>query len=308
MAMVSTLIFAKSRVDYDLSGRPPKNPSYNPQSAETTSPRTNNATAPNIADDMTSPLNDINNYNIDSGGAHTNHPKISNFATAVEAKTSGMMDAFKKVPFIGKVVGLATIGATASQAYDEFTQGNYAKSALTMTSAIDVSGASDMALASIEARENLVAATRGRTIVGFGGGVGGELGGAWDRTVSAVSSLFGGGNSSSSISPVTANALQGGGQIGNQAFNAQTFTDVLKSSSVKQEFAQMANEQRTGMYAPLDDGGQMQMKNEIQDIGTRVRNSNSSPEKMMDQLNEQLKDSDMFKQFEKDLKKIKRKR
>ena len=73
--------------------------------------------------------------------------------TEAEAKTSGAMDMFKKIPLIGKVAGVALAGATLAEANEAFNQGQYAKALFTATSIADVTGGSDLALATIESRE-----------------------------------------------------------------------------------------------------------------------------------------------------------
>lgn len=96
------------------------------------------------------------------------HPKINGFATHAEAKASGMLDFMKKVPLIGKFAAVGLAGATLAEANEHYDKGEYGKAFFTATSIADVTGASDMALATIESREIQDKILNGRKIESIG--------------------------------------------------------------------------------------------------------------------------------------------
>lgn len=104
----------------------------------------------------------VQSPDVDTPKPQVQHPKIDNFATAQQAKASGMMNMMSKVPLVGKVAGIGLAGAVLANASDEWQQGNYAKSLFTASSLVDITGASDMALATIESREKMDAINASR--------------------------------------------------------------------------------------------------------------------------------------------------
>jgi hypothetical protein len=243
---------AKSRIDYVLSGREPSGPKK-PQSADTTNPSTNKTNAPIIADDMTSSSKDMPNDNIENPKKPNPQPKINNFATETELKAAGAMpdnpnvrtngflntlrkmpfvgkvvgaatigatiaqangflNTLRKMPFVGKVVGAATIGATIAQANDYFQNGEYARAAFTMTSIADLSGGSDMALAMMESQDIRQQALGNRRLSGEGASFSTQFSNVMSNiynsgAVQSTLEMFGGGNSGPQISTAASSAI-----------------------------------------------------------------------------------------------------
>lgn len=155
-----------------------------------------------------------------NSGIPFEHPKINGFATHAEAKASGMLDFMKKVPLIGKFAAVGLAGATLAEANEHYDKGEYGKAFFTATSIADVTGASDLALASIESREIQDKILNGRKIESIGD---------WKNDLKnssigkQVSSLFGSDNGSEST--------------------PSNFANILRDGQVRAEFGAMNQEQ-----------------------------------------------------------------
>jgi hypothetical protein len=286
---------AKSRIDYVLSGREPSGPKK-PQSADTTNPSTNKTNAPIIADDMTSSSKDMPNDNIENPKKPNPQPKINNFATETELKaagampdnpnvrTNGFLNTLRKMPFVGKVVGAATIGATIAQANDYFQNGEYARAAFTMTSIADLSGGSDMALAMMESQDIRQQALGNRRLSGEGASFSTQFSNVMSNiynsgAVQSTLEMFGGGNSGPQISTAASSAIMqqsvssptvsmGGGDVGAQA---QNLAMVLRDTNVQQEIGNAMVQSKFSTSLANDNSQQMMMETKINDVSNIVR-------------------------------------
>lgn len=213
------------------------------------------------------------------------HPKIDNFMTEVEAKTSGALETFKKLPFIGKVAGVALAGATFAEASDAFKQGDYGKALFTATSIADPTGASDMALATIESRELQKQALGNRTVTGIGNG--------WKDDLK-----------NSSIGKQVSGAIDSVGNMFSSDTNtsASNMASALKDGQVRNEMGSIYKEQmsQNQMMTSSDE----QLKN-LQMM--EMKNTVGNVEEQMKALSDISISSEELEQLQKDLKKMRMK-
>lgn len=250
------------------------------------------------------------------------HPKIENFMTEAEAKTSGAMDMFKKIPLIGKVAGVALAGATFAEANEAFNQGQYAKALFTVTSIADVTGGSDLALATIESRELQKQALGNRTITGIGNGwqddlknssIGKQITGAYD----SVSNMFSNNirnETQQQVQPkaeqvsqiTTAPVQQANPIVANnpvqQPITTENFANTLKEGQVRNELGSIYKEQIE--QSQLMSGNEEQMKN-LQMM--EMRNNLSNVQEQMKTLSDINISGEELEQLKKDLKKMRMK-
>lgn len=250
------------------------------------------------------------------------HPKIENFMTEAEAKTSGAMDMFKKIPLIGKVAGVALAGATLAEANEAFNQGQYAKALFTATSIADVTGGSDLALATIESRELQKQALGNRTITGIGNGwqddlknssIGKQITGAYD----SVSNMFSNNirnetqqqvqPKAEQVSQITTTPVQQTNPIVannpvQQQITTENFANTLKEGQVRNELGSIYKEQIE--QSQLMSGNEEQMKN-LQMM--EMRNNLSNVQEQMKTLSDINISGEELEQLKKDLKKMRMK-
>jgi hypothetical protein len=263
-------------------------------STDSSSNNNNNEPKNSTSDHNESPISkNNNNYSRENNAepikSEVKHPKIENFMTEAEAKTSGALDMFKKMPFIGKAAAIGLAGVTMAQAKEEFDNGNYAKALFTATSIADVTGGSDMALATIESRELLDKATAGRKVTGIGKGwkddlmnssIGQQVKGAYD-----------------SVNEIFSNSSQSGQQL-----NTNNFSNMLRDGQVRNELSGIYKEQFEQNKMASGNEEQMQKLNMME-----MKNSVDNVKEQMKTISDINISNDELEQLKKDLKKMRMK-
>lgn len=202
-------------------------------------------------------------------------------------RTNSILETIRKMPLVGKVVGAAAIGATMAQANDYFQNGEYARAAFTMTSSVDPTGGSDMALAMMESQDIRHQALNGRSLSGQGNSWGQQFSNVMSNITnsSAFRNTFG-----SSISPAAATAIQ-------QPLQAnQMFATAFRDANVQQEFANMFAQTKMGTSIANDTTNEMLMKTQVEDIsntlkrnGTNTNDSGQSTEAYLEDIKKELR-------------------